>query len=89
MPIYADRETQQTIIYSRSGGIILLFIFFLNFHPLSHLLVYLLPPMENRRGRLFSIAALLAYGYASFTDNRASRSRYFNIGQYARTGNSS
>ncbi|UJR19093.1 hypothetical protein I4U23_022224 [Adineta vaga] len=46
IPIFADRFTKQTIIFSSSG-------------------VYILPPLINTYGQLFSVAQLIASGYAS------------------------
>jgi hypothetical protein len=40
---------------------------------LSFSLVYVLPPMANRRKKLFSVAALLAHGYASFKNDQSNR----------------
>lgn len=88
VPIYADRDTKQTIVYTKTNGTVI------NFFSISSLnsdflsIAYLLPPMKNGRGRLVSLATLLAYGYASFIDDRPYRSRNFNIDQYLHKGNS-
>ena len=52
------------------------------------LLVYLFPGIKNRRGRVFSIAELIANGYASFNNDQATRLRYFDLGRYIQGGNS-
>jgi hypothetical protein len=45
---------------------------------------YILPPLVNSYGRLFSVGALLASGHASLLSNGALMSRSFNIAPYAR-----
>lgn len=87
--IFAHPKTQQTIIVARRAG--------LSFHPaaqpcfpssLSFCLVYVLPPMANRRKKLFSVAGLLAHGYASLTNRRFSGlSSDNNIDRYFRCSN--
>ncbi|CAF1475850.1 unnamed protein product [Adineta ricciae] len=52
IPLFVDRLTQQTIIFSPSG-------------------VYILPPVINFFGRRFSIADLIASGYASLVSSGA------------------
>ncbi|CAF0820005.1 unnamed protein product [Adineta steineri] len=49
IPIFADRLTRQTIIYSSTG-------------------IYILPPLINFYGKMFSIAELIMSGYASLVD---------------------
>ncbi|CAF1422289.1 unnamed protein product [Adineta ricciae] len=51
VPIFADRLTKQTLIFSVSGG------------------VYILPPLVNTYGQLFSVAELIASGYASLVSS--------------------
>ncbi|UJR12589.1 hypothetical protein I4U23_016765 [Adineta vaga] len=51
VPIFADRLTKQTIIYSPAGG------------------VYIIPPLINIYGQLFSVAQLIASGYASLVSS--------------------
>ncbi|CAF1662979.1 unnamed protein product, partial [Adineta ricciae] len=53
VPIFADRFTKQTIIYSPTG-------------------LYILPPLVNTYGHLFSVAQLLASGYASLVGSGSS-----------------
>jgi len=53
LPIFADRLTKQTIVYSPAGG------------------VYILPPVVNFYGRLYSVAELIASGYASLVSTGA------------------
>ncbi|UJR18049.1 hypothetical protein I4U23_004950 [Adineta vaga] len=54
IPIFADRLTKQTLIFSTSGG------------------VYILPPLVNNYGKLFSVAELIASGYASLVSSGVS-----------------
>ncbi|CAF1033567.1 unnamed protein product [Adineta steineri] len=51
IPIFADRLTKQTIIFSPTGG------------------VYILPPLINFYGKMFSVAELIASGYASLVSS--------------------
>ncbi|CAF0805613.1 unnamed protein product [Adineta steineri] len=51
IPIFADRLTKQTIIYSPTGG------------------VYILPPVINFYGKMFSVAELIVSGYASLVSS--------------------
>ncbi|UJR24182.1 hypothetical protein I4U23_027148 [Adineta vaga] len=53
IPIFADRLTKQTIVYSPTG-------------------VYILPPLINSYGQLFSVAQLIASGYASLVSSGSS-----------------
>ena len=87
--IFAHPKTQQTIIVARTAGSSL--------HPagqpccpssLSFCLVYVLPPMANRRKKLFSVAGLLARGYASLTNRRSDDlSTDNNVDRYFRCSN--
>ena len=66
IPIFADRVTKQTIIYSPTGG----GECFLSSKRHARTmfmtwLVYILPPLINFYGRLISVAELIASGYAS------------------------
>ncbi|CAF2766104.1 unnamed protein product [Rotaria sp. Silwood2] len=47
LPIFVERRTKQTIIYSPQGG------------------VYILPPVVNFYGKVYSVGQLIASGYAS------------------------
>ncbi|CAF0846905.1 unnamed protein product [Adineta steineri] len=51
IPIFADRLTKQTIIYSPTGG------------------VYIIPPVINFYGKMFSVAELIVSGYASLVSS--------------------
>ncbi|UJR11333.1 hypothetical protein I4U23_015514 [Adineta vaga] len=51
IPIFADRRTKQTIIFSQTGG------------------VYILPPLINMYGKMYSVAELIASGYASLVSS--------------------
>ncbi|CAF1075890.1 unnamed protein product [Adineta steineri] len=51
VPIFADRRTKQTLIFSPTGG------------------VYIIPPLINFYGQMFSIAELIASGYASLVSS--------------------
>ncbi|CAF1084491.1 unnamed protein product, partial [Adineta ricciae] len=65
VPIFADRLSKQTIIYSSSG-------------------VYIIPPVINMYGQVFSVAQLIASGYASLVSSGSALTgnidmlRYFN-----------
>jgi hypothetical protein len=64
VPIFADRYSKQTIIYSkRSGGEC--FVFKNKVDNEYMFIVYVLPSLINRFGKRFSIAELIASGYAS------------------------
>ncbi|UJR11433.1 hypothetical protein I4U23_015613 [Adineta vaga] len=52
VPIFVDRLTRQTLIFSPSG-------------------VYILPPVINFYGKMFSVAELIASGYASLVSSGA------------------
>ena len=71
IPMFADRRTRQTIIYSRRTdgqffSIERSFVTRMSFYP-----VYVMPPLINGNGRLFSIAELIASGYASLSSSGA------------------
>ncbi|CAF3655637.1 unnamed protein product [Adineta steineri] len=53
LPIFVDRLTKQTIIFSPAGGI------------------YILPPLINFYGKMFSVAELIVSGYASLVSTGA------------------
>ena len=42
--------------------------------------------MVNADGKLFSVAELLAYGYATFNSDQSRMPRYYKIEQYTRPG---
>ncbi|UJR29597.1 hypothetical protein I4U23_010814 [Adineta vaga] len=63
VPIFADRLTKQTIIYSPTG-------------------VYILPPLVNSYGQLFSVAQLIASGYASLVSSGSSLNGNIDILRY-------
>jgi hypothetical protein len=54
--------------------------------PFPFFTVYILPPLINFYGKLYSVAELVAYGYATFQTNGAAMSPYFNIADYANSG---
>ncbi|CAF0819480.1 unnamed protein product [Adineta steineri] len=62
-PIFANRATQETIIYSPSR-------------------VYILPALTDGRGKLYSIARLIATGYASFTAEEMHSSKSIDVNTY-------
>ncbi len=49
-------------------------------------IVYVLPALSNYYGKLFSVAELLAYGYATFLRNGGRMSSYPNIAYYTHPG---
>ncbi|UJR06892.1 hypothetical protein I4U23_011181 [Adineta vaga] len=51
IPMFVDRLTKQTIIFSPSGG------------------TYIIPPLINFYGKMYSVAELIAYGYASLVSS--------------------
>lgn len=51
LPIFADKLTKQTIIFSPTGGL------------------YIIPPVINMYGQMFSIAELIASGYCSLVSS--------------------
>ncbi|CAF4118569.1 unnamed protein product, partial [Adineta steineri] len=62
-PIFANRATQETIIYSPSR-------------------IYILPALTDGRGKLYSIARLIATGYASFTEEEMHSSKSIDVNTY-------
>ncbi|CAF4193572.1 unnamed protein product, partial [Adineta steineri] len=62
-PIFANRATQETIIYSPSR-------------------IYILPALTDGRGKLYSIARLIATGYASFTEKDMHSSKSIDVNTY-------
>jgi len=84
MPIYVDRIYRQTIIYTPTLGMKL---FETKNKILSLLIiVYVLPPLVNFYGKLYSVAELVAYQYATFHSDGAAMSPNFNIVNYANSG---
>jgi len=69
LPIFADKLTKQTIIFSPTGGRknnhFLCFIHFIVFF----FIVYIIPPVINMYGQMFSIAQLIASGYCSLVSS--------------------
>ncbi|CAF1403428.1 unnamed protein product [Adineta steineri] len=61
VPIFADRRTKQTLIFSPTGG------------------VYIIPPLINFYGQMFSIAELIASGYASLVSSGVPPTGNFNM----------
>ncbi|CAF1327914.1 unnamed protein product [Adineta ricciae] len=51
IPIFVDRYTKQTLIFSPTGG------------------VYIIPPLINFYGKMYSVAELIASGYASLVSS--------------------
>jgi hypothetical protein len=84
MPIYVERISRQTIVYSAAGGTKIFSK--KTIIPLQFFVVYILPPLVNAYGKVFSVAELVAYGYATFLSNGAPMSPYFNIAYYANSG---
>jgi hypothetical protein len=66
IPILADWRTRQTVIYSSTGGGEYLQFFKIALHETSLNIVYILPPLFNAYGKVYSVAELIASGYASF-----------------------
>ncbi|CAF1285174.1 unnamed protein product [Adineta steineri] len=64
IPIFADRLTRQTIIFSPTGGI------------------YILPPLINFYGKMFSVAELIAFGYASLVSGGTQSMNSINMLSY-------
>ncbi|CAF1393192.1 unnamed protein product [Adineta steineri] len=62
-PIFANRATQETIIYSSIRG-------------------YILPALVDGHGQLYSIARLIATGYASFTEEEMHSSKSIDMNTY-------
>ena len=84
MPIFVDRSSRQTIVYSRAGGTFFLF----NRFTLTDVsfLVHIFPPLINAHGKLLSVAELISYGYATLLSNGALMARSFDIASYTRPG---
>ncbi|CAF4069623.1 unnamed protein product [Adineta steineri] len=61
VPIFADRRTKQTLIFSPTGG------------------VYIIPPLINFYGQMFSVAELIASGYASLVSSGVPPTGNFNM----------
>lgn len=84
-PIYVERSTRQTMIVSTTKGTncltakksILDWFWFI---------VYILPALINHYDKLFSVAELLAYKYATLLSDGASMSPNFNPAYYANPG---
>jgi hypothetical protein len=87
MPIYEDLNTQQTIIYSYTGGII---------YPSSatneiqslhcFCLVYVLSGIKNLNGTIFSFAMLFVNGYANMVNTLCPMPQCFTIEKFIRVG---
>ncbi|CAF0770447.1 unnamed protein product [Rotaria sordida] len=68
LPIFVERRTKQTIIYSPTGG------------------VYILPPVINFYGKVYSIGELIASGYASLVSTGASPPPAVDVSPLVQTG---
>lgn len=73
LPIFSDRLTKQTIIYSPTGGSKDFFFFCkIYFNNIGfYSIVYIIPPVINFYGQRFSIAELIASGYVSLVSSGA------------------
>ncbi|CAF4037702.1 unnamed protein product [Rotaria sp. Silwood2] len=68
LPIFVERRTKQTIIYSPQGG------------------VYILPPVVNFYGKVYSVGQLIASGYASLVSTGAPPPPAVDVAPLVQTG---
>jgi len=68
MPIFVHPASQQTIIYSSTAYSKYTYLKKILFNEYFSI-VYVIPPMFNAYGRIFSVGELIASGYASFTSS--------------------
>ncbi|CAF3700383.1 unnamed protein product [Rotaria sp. Silwood1] len=68
LPIFVERRTKQTIIYSPQGG------------------VYILPPVVNFYGEVYSVGELISSGYASLVSTGASPPPAVDVAPLVQTG---
>ena len=86
MPIFVDPSTGQTIIHSSRGTSKSIYILKNLSQWNSFYIAYIIPPLINVYGKIFSIGELIRSGYASFINTGIGMTGNRDFGTFFRPG---